>query len=88
MAIETISSNLDKINISQLVKYAIRYDVGAYIKRLGWILEINGVRDDVLEPLLTIETLNYRLLDPQGSVQGEPITRWNLYNNLPGGPHA
>lgn len=48
MAIETISSNLDKINISQLVKYAIRYDVGTYIKRLGWILEINGVRDDVL----------------------------------------
>lgn len=88
MAIETITTHLEKIDLTQLVNYAIRYDVGAYIKRLGWILEINGVKEDVLEPLLTFLTQNYHLLDPQGSDQGEPITRWNLYNNLPGGPHA
>lgn len=88
MAIETITTHLEKIDLAQLVNYAIRYDAGAYIKRLGWILETSDVNDDVLDPLLTYETQNYHLLDPQGSAQGEPITRWNLYNNLPGGPHA
>lgn len=88
MAIETISTNLEKIDLPQLVQYAIRYDVGAYIKRLGWILKINGVEDDILAPLLTYETQNYYLLDPQGHDQGKPITRWKLYNNLPGSPHA
>ncbi len=88
MAIETITTHLEKIDLAQLVNYAIRYDVGAYIKRLGWLLEINGVKEDVLEPLLTFKTQNYHLLDPQSSNQGKPITRWNLYNNLPGGPHA
>ena len=88
MAIESISSNLERIDLPKLVQYAIRYDVGAYIKRLGWILVTSGANDDVLDPLLTYETQNYYLLDPQGSDQGEPITRWNLYNNLPGGPHA
>jgi predicted transcriptional regulator of viral defense system len=87
MAIETISSNLDKIDLHQLVRYAIRYDVGAYIKRLGWVLETNGVDNDILEPLMVYETQNYHLLDPQGQDEGEPITRWKLKNNLPGGPH-
>ncbi len=87
MAIETISMNLERIDLPKLVQYAIRYDVGAYIKRLGWILESNGVGNDILEPLLVHETQNYHLLDPQGQDEGEPITRWRLKNNLPGGPH-
>lgn len=88
MAIETITTNLEKINLSQLINYAVRYDVGAYVKRLGWILETSGVLGDILEPLQTYETQNYHLLDPQGSDQGESVARWRLYNNLPGGPHA
>lgn len=87
MAIETITTNLSQINPSLLVNYALRYDVGAYIKRLGWILEISGVQGDLLEPLQVYEIQNYHPLDPQGSDEGEPITRWKLYNNLPGGSH-
>ena len=81
-AIEIINTNLVDIKVSRLVDYALRYDVGAYIKRLGWILETNGIPEDVLEPLFRYETQNYHLLDPQGMKNGEPITRWNLYNNL------
>lgn len=88
MAIETITTYREKINLAKLVNYAVRYNTGAYIKRLGWILDINDVNEKVLEPLLTFNTKNYHLLDPQGIDYGEPITRWNLYNNLPGGPHA
>ncbi len=88
MAIETISSNLERIDLSQLVQYAIRFDVGAYIKRLGWVLEISGVGDDILEPLMIYEIQNYHLLDPQRRDEGEPITHWKLNNNLPGGPHV
>lgn len=88
MAIETIHENLDEIDVSQLVEYALRYDVGSYIKRLGWILETTGVPDEVLESLHAYEIQNYHLLDPQGRDDGEPITRWKLYNNLPGTPHG
>lgn len=84
MAIETINLQLDKIDVPQLVNYALRYDVGAYIKRLGWILDITETPDNVLAPLLAYETQNYHLLDPQGRSEGTPITRWKLYNNLPG----
>ena len=82
MAIETINTNLEKIDLSKLVNYAIRYDVGSYIKRLGWILEISGIQDDMLHPLLDYRTQNYYLLNPQSQKQGSPITRWKLYNNL------
>lgn len=88
MAIETITTHLERIDLGQLINYSIQYDVGAYIKRLGWILEINGVNEDILKPLLMYKTQNYYQLDPLFNDQGEPITRWNLYNNLPRGPHA
>lgn len=87
MAIETITTSLNNIDLTQLVNYAIRYDVGAYIKRLGWILETSGVQGDLLEPLQTYEIQSYHLLDPQGSDGGEPITHWKLYNNLAGESH-
>ncbi|MCB2209438.1 type IV toxin-antitoxin system AbiEi family antitoxin domain-containing protein [bacterium] len=85
MAIETINANLEKIDLPKLVNYALRYNVGSYIKRLGWILEINNVQADILRPLQDYPTQNYYLLNPQGRKQGAPISRWNLYNNLRGG---
>ena len=84
MAIETINNFLTEVDVSILVDYAIQYDVGAYIKRLGWILESSEVPDEFLEPLREYQVQNYYLLDPQGRENGEPITRWKLYNNLPG----
>lgn len=88
MAIETINSNLDRIDIPGLVDYAIRYDVGAYIKRLGWILESIGVSDEILEPLRAYQVQNYYVLDPQGHSVGEPVAQWKLTNNLPGAKNA
>jgi len=82
MAIETINATLEKINLPRLVNYAIRYDVGSYIKRLGWILEINDVQEDILHPLQAYRTQNYYRLNPQGRKLGAPISRWKLYNNL------
>jgi len=82
MAIETINTNLEKINLPKLVNYAIRNGVGSYIKRPGWILEISGIQDDILHPLLDYRTWNYYLLKPRGQKQGSPIVLWKLYNNL------
>jgi predicted transcriptional regulator of viral defense system len=82
MAIETINTNLEKIDLPKLVNYALRYDVGSYIKRLGWILETHGVQADILHPLQDYRTQNYYPLNPQGQKQGTPIARWKLYNNL------
>ena len=88
MAIETINTNLDRIDVPRLVDYAIRYDVGAYTKRMGWILEYLGVLDEILEPLRDYQVQNYYVLDPQGHSVGEPVTQWKLTNNLPGAKDA
>lgn len=88
MAIETVHANAASIDFSKLVAYAIRYDVGSVIKRLGWIMESIPVPNEILEPLLTYEVQNYYLLDPQGHNAGEINPRWKLHNNLTGGNHA
>ena len=85
MALETFSNHVRVVDVEQLVEYTLRYDVGSTIKRMGWILESNEVAEETLRPLLTYPTGNYHLLDPQGREGGEPVTRWNLYHNLPKG---
>jgi len=81
-AIETIEAHLDQLNLEKLVGYALRYDVGAVIKRLGWILETLGVPTAVIEPLRAYPVRSYYPLDPTGPPGGLPIARWKVRDNL------
>lgn len=86
VAIETIETHINALHVEKLVEYALRYDVGSVIKRLGWILESNHVSGRDLDPLSNYPVnQNYYLLDPQGRNEGRPIAHWNLYRNLPEG---
>ena len=83
-AMETLDSSMAMINIERLTQYALQYDVGSVIKRLGWILETLGVSRDILIPLKSYPVRNDYILDLQRPHQGLSIRDWRIINNLPG----
>lgn len=83
--IELLEDALDRLNLAQLVAYALRYDVGAVIKRLGWALEILGASAEQLEPLLAYPVASTYLAEPSGARSGVVASRWRVRDNLPKG---
>ncbi len=81
-ALETLEAHLERLDMERLVEYALRYDVGAVIKRLGWALETLGAPATVVEPLQTYPVRAYYPLDPTGPPGGTPVARWRVRDNL------
>ena len=81
-AIETLSGFLDRLNLAQLVAYALRYDVGAVIKRLGWALETLGAPREQLEPLRSYLASTTYLAEPSAPGAGVMVSRWRVRDNL------
>jgi predicted transcriptional regulator of viral defense system len=82
MGLETLDAHLHRLDVDKLVGYALRYEVGAVIKRLGWALEALDAAEHVIAPLATYPLQSYSQLDPTGPTGGKPITRWQLRDNL------
>lgn len=80
--LETLEAHLQRLDVDKLVNYALRYNVGAVIKRLGWALETCGAPEDAIAPLQAYPLRAYSQLDPTGPSGGQPIARWRLRNNL------
>ena len=66
-----------------IIEYALRLDA-ATAKRLGWVLEQQGVDPSKLERLAALPIKGYRKLDPTGPRKGPCNTRWMIQENLPG----
>jgi len=81
-AVETLEAHLARLNLQRLVEHTLRYDVGAVIKRLGWMLATLGAPDSVLAPLRAYPVRNYYPLDPTGPPEGSPVSRWKIRDNL------
>jgi len=60
-----LEQHFDKLDLNKIINYAVRLDT-ATVKRLGWILEHQGVAASRLEALRQIPIKGYRLLDPSG----------------------
>lgn len=73
----------EDLNLNRIIVYALKLDT-ATIKRLGWVLEHQGVDSTRLEPLLEIPVKGYRTLDPTGPRKGPCHRRWMIQENLPG----
>jgi predicted transcriptional regulator of viral defense system len=73
----------DKLDVERITKYALRLDA-ATAKRLGWVMERNGVDTARLRPLAEIPIKGYRTLDPTGPRKGPCNRRWMIQENLPG----
>ncbi len=72
-----------RLDLKRIIRYSLKLDA-ATGKRLGWILEQQGISPNRLEPLLAIPSKGYQVLDPTGPRRGPCNRRWRIQENLPG----
>ena len=71
------------VDVARLVDDALRLDVGAVIRRLGFLLEVCGIDAPVdLERLRARLTATYHLLDPTLPAEGKRLARWRIRVNV------
>jgi predicted transcriptional regulator of viral defense system len=71
------------VDVTRLVEYALRLNVGAVMRRVGFLLELYNLgaaadRERLRGPV----TGTYSLLDPVLPPQGKHMTRWHLRLNV------
>jgi predicted transcriptional regulator of viral defense system len=71
------------LDIERIIDYALRLDT-AIAKRLGWVLEQQGIDENSLKRLERLPIKGYRQLDPTGPRKGSCNKRWMIQENLPG----
>lgn len=71
------------LQLKRIIDYALRLDT-ATIKRLGWILERQGIPLKDLQPLLDVPIKGFRPLDATGPRKGPYDHRWKIQENLAG----
>jgi predicted transcriptional regulator of viral defense system len=71
------------LNVAQLVDYALRLNVGAAMRRLGFLMEVYSIGTAAdRERLRASATGTYSLLDPVMPAQGKHLARWHLRLNV------
>jgi len=73
----------DDVDYGELVDHALRLDIGAVIRRLGFLLEtfeVDAPRE--LERLQRKLTATYAILDPLLPDEGKFMARWRLRLNV------
>ena len=74
----------ETIDPQKIIEYAVSLDVGAVIRRLGYLMELYQIGSRIHWKFLqTNLTSTYQLLDPELSAEGPHIARWRLRLNLP-----
>lgn len=82
VALELLEGALAHLKVEGLVEYALRYEEGATIKRLGWALEQMGTAQQHLEPLQSYRVKTYYRLDPRKPPGDKYNARWRVIENL------
>jgi predicted transcriptional regulator of viral defense system len=73
----------DDIDLTKLVDYALRLDVGAVIRRLGFLLEtFEMAAPREVKRLQENLTASYAILDPLLPEEGRFLARWRLRLNV------
>lgn len=71
------------VDIHRLVTYALRLDIGAVIRRLGFLLDVYSIDAPAeLERLRSRLTATYHLLDPTLPAEGKRVARWRIRVNV------
>ena len=71
------------VNVPRLIEYALRLNVGAVMRRTGYLLEIYNLGTATDRELLRGDTSGtYSLLDPVLPAQGKHTMRWHLRLNV------
>jgi len=73
----------EKISPDRLVEYALRLNIGAVIRRLGYLLDLYEIGTDKTPKALSDQLTNtYVPLDPILPNQGKHLHRWRLRLNV------
>ena len=73
----------DTLNVERLINYALRLDVGAVLRRLGYLLEhYEMANETTLQPLLNKLSATYQRFDPVLPQEGTFLSRWRLRLNV------
>lgn len=73
----------EKVSSERLMQYAIRLNVGAVIRRLGFLLELYEMAtEETTKALRRRLTRTYVPLDPLLPIQGKHLHRWRLRLNV------
>ncbi len=81
--LHAVQVGMDRLNIELISDYAVRLGVTT-AKRLGWVLESQGVPRSELAVLAELPVKGYCKLDPTGPRKGSCNSRWMIQENLPG----
>lgn len=81
--IHAFDARMRNLNVKRIIEYACMLDT-ATAKRLGWVLELHGIKPAHLSPLLKLPIKGYRKLDPTGPRKGPCNSRWMIQENFPG----
>jgi predicted transcriptional regulator of viral defense system len=80
--LDLLETTLPQIEVERLVGYALHYQVGAVIKRLGWCLETLGISGDLLGLLQQVPMNNVSLLDPRMPASTTINDHWQVNENI------
>lgn len=72
----------EKISFGNLLDHAIRFDSQAVIKRLGFLLELLGIKTVLTNDLQKLKTASYVVLDTELPGTGKRNSRWSLQQNI------
>jgi predicted transcriptional regulator of viral defense system len=72
------------IDPKKIIDYAIMLDVGAVIRRLGYLMELYQIGSQIhWDFLKTKLTATYQVLDPELPANGPFLAKWRLNLNIP-----
>lgn len=77
-----LEDHLTELDLEKLAAYALRFNRGSVVKRLGWSLERLDVAKGIFSPLLALPVRGYRVLDPTRPQSGKYDPRWMIQDNL------
>ena len=73
-----------QINWQKMIQYSTKYRAKSVIKRLGFILELLELGQEILfsSSEIILNAKDYTLLDPIGTNKGKRVARWYLRVNI------
>lgn len=72
----------EKIKFDTLLDYTKKFNSQAVIKRLGFLLELLEINNNIIEKLQKAKTASYVSLDTELPKSGRMISRWSIQQNL------
>lgn len=72
----------DKINFDMLFDYAKKFNSQAVIKRLGFLLEILEIDNNIIDKLQNLKTASYVIADTELPKTGKRTSRWSIQQNI------